>query len=83
MGVKQDLVVLICLSTSEAKHHTASCDGVVFPFPAGCPKEDRNVKGLFFGLMMSIFQKRSGEYPTEFIANYYKDLGVIIGMTHL
>lgn len=33
--------------------------------------------------MMSIFQERSGEYPTEFIANYYEDLGAAIGMTHL
>lgn len=33
--------------------------------------------------MMSIFQKRNGEYPTEFIENYYKDLGVIIGVSHL
>lgn len=33
--------------------------------------------------MMSIFQEGSGEYPTEFIANYDEDLGVTISMTHL
>lgn len=29
------------------------------------------------------FPERSGAYPAEFIANYYKDLGVTIGMSHL
>lgn len=33
--------------------------------------------------MMSIFEERIGEFPTEFIANYCEDLGVTIRMTHL
>lgn len=46
-------------------------------------KKTETSKCCVLWLMMSIFQERGGEYPAEFIANYYEDLGVTTGMTHL
>lgn len=76
-------MVLICLSRGEAEPHAAPW-GVSYSVPQLVAlKKTETPKCYFFWLMMSVFQKGSGEYPTEFIANYYEDLGVIIGMTHL
>lgn len=54
----------------------------MFPSQLVALKRQKRQSAIFW-LMMSIFQERSGEFPTEFIVNYCEDLGVTIGMTHL
>lgn len=72
----------ICLPTGEAELWGPCGDGFVFP-PSWLLWRRQERQSAIFWLMMSVFQGRSAEFPTEFIANYCEDLGVTICMTHL
>lgn len=72
--------MFICLPSCEAQPH--SLLGVVFSSQLFALKKTEMLKCHFLAYDVS-FQDRGGEYPTEFIANYYEDLGVTIVMSHL
>lgn len=80
VGVEQDLAALIRLPSWEAR--PCGLLGAVFSFPLVALKKAEMSKCYFLAYDVN-FQERSGEFPTEFITNYYEDLGVTIVMSHL
>lgn len=79
-GVEQDLAVLIRLPSWEAR--PCRLLGAVFSLSLAALKKAEMSKCYFLAYDVN-FQERSGEFPTEFITNYYEDLGVTIVMSHL
>lgn len=77
-------MVLICLPTGEVKFHVTSGVGVTFPFQAGRPQKDRNIKVLFFWLSMSFFKREVVSIPQSLLQTILKTLeSLAIGMSHL